>query len=161
MVLPVIRMSLVWLQVKSVRGNLIWIEKKMTGTQVKETAVPTKQANQLKQEEVKHAAAVRSEHSTNEELKEKVHLSGTYQQKKPKKLKNMLMFLFIILSCGVVLVTCGALAKFVQLQILTGGSTWSNSKKQWVLRLWQKRMNVVHQRNLLQTRYVRCYFIKE
>ncbi|XP_070021535.1 uncharacterized protein [Nicotiana sylvestris] len=62
-------------QVKSVRGNLIWIEKKMTGTQVKETAVPTKQANQLKQEEVKHAAAVRSEHSTNEELKEKVHLS--------------------------------------------------------------------------------------
>nr|XP_009616965.1 uncharacterized protein LOC104109388 isoform X2 [Nicotiana tomentosiformis] len=61
--------------VKSVRENLIWIEKKTTGTQVNETAAPTNQVNQLKQEEVKHAAAVRSEHSTNEELKEKVHLS--------------------------------------------------------------------------------------
>ncbi|XP_009616966.1 uncharacterized protein LOC107779148 isoform X2 [Nicotiana tabacum] len=63
-------------QVKSVRENLIWIEKKTTGTQVNETAAPTNQVNQLKQEEVKHAAAVRSEHSTNEELKEKVHLSA-------------------------------------------------------------------------------------
>nr|XP_018630824.1 uncharacterized protein LOC104109388 isoform X4 [Nicotiana tomentosiformis] len=62
--------------VKSVRENLIWIEKKTTGTQVNETAAPTNQVNQLKQEEVKHAAAVRSEHSTNEELKEKVHLSA-------------------------------------------------------------------------------------
>ncbi|XP_009616967.1 uncharacterized protein LOC107779148 isoform X4 [Nicotiana tabacum] len=63
-------------KVKSVRENLIWIEKKTTGTQVNETAAPTNQVNQLKQEEVKHAAAVRSEHSTNEELKEKVHLSA-------------------------------------------------------------------------------------
>ncbi|XP_019249521.1 PREDICTED: uncharacterized protein LOC109228773 isoform X2 [Nicotiana attenuata] len=62
-------------QVKSVRENLIWIEKKTTGKQVKETAVPTTQSNQLKQEQAKHAPSAQSEHCTNEDLKEKVHLS--------------------------------------------------------------------------------------
>ncbi|XP_059298331.1 uncharacterized protein LOC132051040 [Lycium ferocissimum] len=69
-------------QVKCVRENLIWIENTTTGMKVKETAVPTKQ------EQVKHVAAAQSEHSTDEKLKEKVHLAGTGQQENPKQLKD-------------------------------------------------------------------------
>ncbi|XP_060175947.1 uncharacterized protein LOC132606451 [Lycium barbarum] len=69
-------------QVKCVRENLIWIEKTTTRMQIKEMVVPTKQ------EQVKHVAAAQSELSTNEKLKEKVHLADTGQQENPKQLKN-------------------------------------------------------------------------
>lgn len=45
------------------RENLIWLEKKTIGMQVKETEVPTKQLIQLNQEQVKHVVAAQSEHS--------------------------------------------------------------------------------------------------
>ncbi|XP_015160605.1 uncharacterized protein [Solanum tuberosum] len=75
-------------QVRSVRENLIWSEKKTIGMQVKETEVPTKQTIQLNQEPANHVAAAQSEHSINEKLEETVHLAGVDQQENQKQLKN-------------------------------------------------------------------------
>uniref|UniRef100_A0A0V0IEI9 Putative ovule protein n=1 Tax=Solanum chacoense TaxID=4108 RepID=A0A0V0IEI9_SOLCH len=75
-------------QVRTVRENLIWSEKKTIGMQVKETEVPTKQTIQLNQEPAKHVAAAQSEHSNNEKLEETVHLAGVDQQENQKQLKN-------------------------------------------------------------------------
>ncbi|WMV50912.1 hypothetical protein MTR67_044297 [Solanum verrucosum] len=75
-------------QVRSVRENLIWSEKKTIGMQVKETEVPTKQTIQLNQEPAKHVAAAQSDHSNNEKLEETVHLAGVDQQENQKQLKN-------------------------------------------------------------------------